>query len=75
MGEVKSLLLWKSDEQEKKISRGEVQGESNRERERELEEKRGKRGGRCWDLRLDKLSKFSTKTMIAVEGVESKHST
>ena len=29
----------------------------------------------CWDLRLDKLSKFSTKTMIAAEGVESKYST
>ena len=29
----------------------------------------------CWDLRLDKLSKFSTKTMIAAEDVESKHST
>ena len=29
----------------------------------------------CWDLRLDKLSKFSTKTIIATEGVESKHST
>ena len=29
----------------------------------------------CWDLRLDKLSKFSTKIMIAVKDVESKHST
>ena len=27
-----------------------------------------------WDLRLDKLSKFSTKTMIAAEDVESKYS-
>ena len=29
----------------------------------------------CWDLRLDKLSKFSIKTMIAMEDVKSKHST
>ena len=29
----------------------------------------------CWDLRLDELSTFSTKTMIAGEDVESKHST
>ena len=27
----------------------------------------------CWDMRLDKLSKFLTKTMIASEDVESKH--
>ena len=32
----------------------------------------------CWDLRLDrldKLSKFLTKTMIATEDIKSKHST
>ena len=29
----------------------------------------------CWDLRLDKLSKFLTKTIIAAEDVELKHST
>ena len=29
----------------------------------------------CWDLKLDKLSKFLTKKMIAAEGVKSKHST
>ena len=28
-----------------------------------------------WDLKLTKLSKFSTKIMIAVEDVESKNST
>ena len=31
--------------------------------------------GSCWDLRLEKLSKSSSKIMISVEGVESKHST
>ena len=29
----------------------------------------------CWDMRLEKLSKSLSKIMIAVEGVESKHST
>ena len=29
----------------------------------------------CWDLWLEKLSKFLTKIMIVAEGVESKHST
>ena len=29
----------------------------------------------CWDLRLEKFSKSSSKTMIAAKGVESKHST
>ena len=29
----------------------------------------------CWDLRLEKLSKSSSKIMIAAEGVESKYST
>ena len=29
----------------------------------------------CWDLRLDKLSKFLTKITIYAEDVESKHST
>ena len=29
----------------------------------------------CWDLRLEKLSKYLSKIMIAAEGVESKHST
>ena len=29
----------------------------------------------CWDLRLEKLSKSSSKIMIAAEGVESKHPT
>ena len=29
----------------------------------------------CWDMRLDKLSNFLIKIMIAAEDVESKHST
>ena len=37
------------------------------EREREV--------SNCWDLRLEKLSKYLSKIMIAAEGVESKHST
>ena len=31
------------------------------------------RSSKCWDLRLDKLSKFLIKIMIAAEDVESKH--
>ena len=32
-------------------------------------------GAWCWDLRLDKLSNFLIKIMIAAEDVQSKHST
>ena len=50
-------------------------GQTEMQRARRRDGERESRGDECWDLRLDKLSKVLIKTLVAMEDVESKHST